>query len=92
MAVGLPVNLDVPDLDAATRFYTAVFALLPGRRLGPDIVARPIDDIGTVIVRATSPAAMQEGATLDLLHGRRSTVADPSGQRPPPHPDERERP
>ena len=29
------VNIDVPDLAAAERFYTAAFGLTPGRRFGP---------------------------------------------------------
>ena len=32
------VNIDVPDLAAGERFYTAAFALRPARRLGPAVL------------------------------------------------------
>ena len=32
------INIDVPDLDAATAFYTAAFGLTVGRRFGADAV------------------------------------------------------
>ena len=35
--MGLLVNLDVPDLDAAEAFYTRAFGLTVRRRLGPDV-------------------------------------------------------
>lgn len=34
----LLINIDVPDLDAATAFYTAAFGLKPARRLGDSVV------------------------------------------------------
>src|SRR5688500_10773443 len=34
MHPGLLINLDVPDLGAAERFYTSAFGLAVGRRLG----------------------------------------------------------
>ena len=35
---GLLINIDVPDLAAAERFYTTAFGLTVGRRFGPDFV------------------------------------------------------
>ena len=35
---GLLVNVDVPDLRAAERFYCSAFLLKPGRRFGEDAV------------------------------------------------------
>ncbi|MBV9527325.1 VOC family protein [Sphingomonas sp.] len=32
------INIDVPDLDAAERFYTAAFGLVAGRRIGAGAV------------------------------------------------------
>lgn len=32
------VNIDVPDVEAAVRFYTRALALSVGRRMGPDFV------------------------------------------------------
>lgn len=32
------VNIDVPELDAGTRFYCAAFGLRVGRRFGPDAI------------------------------------------------------
>jgi len=34
----LLINIDVPDLDAGVRFYTAAFDLQVSRRLGSDVV------------------------------------------------------
>ena len=34
----LLLNIDVPDVDVATRFYTAAFGLTVGRRFGADFV------------------------------------------------------
>jgi predicted enzyme related to lactoylglutathione lyase len=34
----LLLNIDVPDLAAAERFYVEAFGLAAGRRLGPDVV------------------------------------------------------
>ncbi len=34
----LLINIDVPDLPAATALYTAAFGLAPARRLGDDVV------------------------------------------------------
>jgi predicted enzyme related to lactoylglutathione lyase len=34
MTVGLLVNVDVDDLERAAAFYTAAFALVPGRKFG----------------------------------------------------------
>lgn len=31
------INIDVPDLDAAAKFYMTAFELHEGRRLGPDV-------------------------------------------------------
>lgn len=45
-ATGLLVNIDVDDLDAAVRFYTAAFDLRIGRRFGSD---------GVELVGGTSP-------------------------------------
>lgn len=36
--MNLMVNLDVPDLAAAERFYVAAFGLAPARRLGRDVL------------------------------------------------------
>ncbi|HST44795.1 MAG TPA: VOC family protein, partial [Luteimonas sp.] len=36
--VGLLVNVDVSDIEAAARFYCAAFQLDPGRRLGPGVL------------------------------------------------------
>ncbi len=35
---GLLINIDVPDIAAAERFYTRALGLTPARRLGDDIV------------------------------------------------------
>ena len=32
------LNIDVPDLERATTFYTAAFGLRPARQLGPDVL------------------------------------------------------
>ena len=32
------LNIDVPDLEAAKRFYASAFALTVGRRFGPDVI------------------------------------------------------
>ena len=37
-ALDMLVNIDVPDLEAATAFYVAAFGLAIGRRLGPDAI------------------------------------------------------
>jgi predicted enzyme related to lactoylglutathione lyase len=37
-AMSLLINLDVPDAEAATRFYTEAFGLTVGRRFGKDFV------------------------------------------------------
>ncbi|MDD0841391.1 VOC family protein [Pseudomonas sp. Gutcm_11s] len=34
----LLINIDVDDLERATRFYTSAFELTPGRRLGPEVI------------------------------------------------------
>ena len=34
----LLLNIDVPDLAQGEAFYSAAFALRPGRRLGPDVL------------------------------------------------------
>ena len=34
------VNVDVDDLERATRFYTGAFGLRPGRRFGADAGSR----------------------------------------------------
>lgn len=34
----LLINIDVPDLSAATAFYTAAFGLTPARRIGDGII------------------------------------------------------
>ena len=36
--MSLLINIDVPDVEAAVRFYTAAFGLTVGRRFGPDFV------------------------------------------------------
>jgi len=36
--MSLMINIDVPDIDAATRFYTQAFGLSVGRRFGTDFV------------------------------------------------------
>ncbi|HZY54104.1 MAG TPA: VOC family protein [Reyranella sp.] len=36
--MSLLINLDVPDAEAATRFYTKAFGLTVGRRFGKDFV------------------------------------------------------
>ena len=38
MSAQILVNIDVPDLAAAERFYTAAFGLQPARRLGAEAV------------------------------------------------------
>jgi predicted enzyme related to lactoylglutathione lyase len=37
-AMSLLINIDVPDAEAATRFYTEAFGLTVGRRFGKDFV------------------------------------------------------
>jgi predicted enzyme related to lactoylglutathione lyase len=37
-AMSLLINIDVPDAEAATRFYTKAFGLTVGRRFGKDFV------------------------------------------------------
>lgn len=37
-STNLMINIDVPDLDAAVRFYTSAFGLRVGRRFGTDFV------------------------------------------------------
>lgn len=46
--IQLLVNIDVPDLEAATRFYVEAFGFTAGRRMGPEFrellgAAVPID-------------------------------------------------
>jgi predicted enzyme related to lactoylglutathione lyase len=36
--MSLMINIDVPDVEAATRFYTRAFGLTVGRRFGTDFV------------------------------------------------------
>jgi predicted enzyme related to lactoylglutathione lyase len=36
--MGLLLNIDVPDLETAERFYSAAFGLTVGRRFGADVV------------------------------------------------------
>jgi catechol 2,3-dioxygenase-like lactoylglutathione lyase family enzyme len=36
--VSFLLNIDVPDVAAAERFYVAAFGLRPGRRFGEDFV------------------------------------------------------
>jgi len=36
--LSLLINIDVPDVEAAVRFYTAAFGLTVGRRFGADFV------------------------------------------------------
>ena len=36
--MSLLINIDVPDVEAAVRFYTAAFGLTVGRRFGTDFV------------------------------------------------------
>ncbi len=36
--MGLMLNIDVPDLGAAERFYVSAFGLKPGRRLEEDVL------------------------------------------------------
>ena len=36
--MSLLLNIDVPDLDAAERFYGAAFGLKPGRRFGSEVI------------------------------------------------------
>lgn len=53
------VNIDVDNLDAATGFYTAVFALTPGRRFGSagiELLGGPAP-IYLLVKPAGSPAA-----------------------------------
>ena len=59
MSLEILINIDVDDLERATRFYTAALALRPGRRFG---------DGGVELLGASSPiyllakAAGSEGA------------------------------
>ena len=58
------VNIDVDDLQRAEAFYVAAFGLVPGRRLGPDVVellggSSPLYLLRKAAGTAPSPGAAQ---------------------------------
>ena len=62
MMLRMLVNIDVPDLAAAERFYTQAFALHAGRRLGPAALE---------LLGASSPIYLLESAagSAATIHG-----------------------
>jgi len=61
----LLLNIDVPDLAPAERFYVEAFGLRPGRRLGEDRLE---------LLGAVAPIPVREAAW-----GRIVQIADPFG-------------
>jgi predicted enzyme related to lactoylglutathione lyase len=61
------INVDVPDLDAGARFYTAAFGLRVGRRFGSDAVELlgGTAPIYLLAARAGSPPAHAVAAVRD---------------------------
>ncbi len=55
---GLLINIDVPDLAAAERFYTAVLDLIVGRRFDDDIVELLGSDIPIYLIRKPAGSAI----------------------------------
>ncbi|WP_157270976.1 VOC family protein [Azohydromonas aeria] len=60
----LLVNIDVPDLAQAEAFYVAALGLVPGRRLGPDVLellgaSSPLYLLRKAAGTSPSPAAAQ---------------------------------
>jgi catechol 2,3-dioxygenase-like lactoylglutathione lyase family enzyme len=60
MTVELLINLDVPDLEAATRFYVEAFGFRVGRRLG----AAGTELLGASVPLYLLPKAEASAATL----------------------------
>jgi len=55
---GLLINIDVPDIAAGERFYTAAFGLTVGRRFGDDIVELLGSDIPFYLIRKPAGSAI----------------------------------
>jgi predicted enzyme related to lactoylglutathione lyase len=58
--MNLLVNIDVPDLEAATRFYVDAFGFTVGRRMGPafrELVGAPVPVYLLVKAPGTTPFA-----------------------------------
>jgi predicted enzyme related to lactoylglutathione lyase len=63
MAAGLLLNIDVPDIEAAERFYVAAFGLTVGRRFDADFVELQGWPVTLYLLRK---AAGSTGAGADL--------------------------
>jgi|SRR6266446_4100587 len=70
---GLLVNIDVDDLERATRFYSRALGLRPGRRLGPDV--REMLGAGSPVYLLANRAGTPpfEGAASRREYGRHWT-------------------
>lgn len=64
MAAAL-INIDVSDLEAAQKFYTAAFGLQPGRRLGPSVLELNGAGVAIYLLQA------QEGSSATPAGDRR---------------------
>ena len=75
MSMSVLINIDVPDLEAATDFYTAAFGLHVGRRFGTDAIV--FADDGQLLENVSQDQAKTIGAQFlrmpsDKLHYERT--------------------
>jgi predicted enzyme related to lactoylglutathione lyase len=75
---GLLVNIDVPDLAAGERFYTAALGLTVGRRMGTDFVE---------LIGATSPIYLLQKEAGSAIGPSGGGVRDYRRHWSPIHPD-----
>jgi lactoylglutathione lyase len=68
-AMDLLVNIDVPNLAAAERFYVEAFGLTPTRRFG----------VEAALARAVAADAVAETGIRETVWGRIVVLADPFG-------------
>lgn len=55
---GLLINIDVPDIAAGERFYTAALGLMVGRRFGPDFVELLGGDVPIYLLQKDAGSAI----------------------------------
>ena len=80
---GLLVNIDVPDLEKAERFYCAAFGLRAARGYArhwtPLHLNFVVSDLSHALVRATAAGATVEKVATTHAWGRIALLVDPFG-------------
>lgn len=74
---GLLINIDVPDLDAAERFYTSALGLSVARRFDDDIVELTGCEAPIYLIRKSAGSAIGPGSDDFRRYNRHWTPVHP---------------